>query len=151
MVSVILRKPKSHWISYRMCKKLKKFSMKRYLLVVLSLALLSCSQDDQPVSSLEPIDESFYEWKMITSWPKNLPALGTSPEYFAEIVETNNHSIRDILQESLAHELNALSLYKELLNEVEGSSVYLEEYARGLIGQEEQHQLELKKMLKDFS
>ena len=25
---------------------------------------------------------------MITSWPKNLPALGTSPEYFAEIVET---------------------------------------------------------------
>jgi len=37
------------------------------------------------------------------------------------------------------------------LQEVEGSSVYLEEYARTLIGQEEQHQLELKKMLKDFS
>ena len=88
MVSVILRKPKSHWISYEMCKKLKKFSMKRYLLVVLSIALFSCSQDNQPVSSLEPIEESFYEWKMITSWPKNLPALGTSPEYFAEIVET---------------------------------------------------------------
>ena len=88
MVSVILRKPKSHWISYRMCKKLKKVSMKRYLLVVLSIALLSCSQDDQPVSSLEPIGGSFYEWKMITSWPKNLPALGTSPEYFAGIVET---------------------------------------------------------------
>ena len=88
MVSVILRKPKSHWISDKMCKKLKIFSMKRYLLVVLSIALLSCSQDDQPVSSPEPIEESFYEWKMITSWPKNLPALGTSPEYFAEIVET---------------------------------------------------------------
>ena len=62
--------------------------MKKYLLVVLSIALLSCSQGDQPVSSPEPIKESFYEWKMITSWPKNLPALGTSPEYFAEIVET---------------------------------------------------------------
>ena len=62
--------------------------MKKYLLVVLSIALLSCSQGDQPVSSPEPIEESFYEWKMITSWPKNLPALGTSPEYFAEIVET---------------------------------------------------------------
>ena len=71
-----------------MCKKLKIFSMKKYLLVVLSIALLSCSQGDQPVSSPEPIEESFYEWKMITSWPKNLPALGTSPEYFAEIVET---------------------------------------------------------------
>ena len=76
---------------------------------------------------------------------------GHPSQRIAEIVETNNHSIKDILQESLAHELNALSLYKELLNEVEGSSVYLEEYARGLIGQEEQHQLELKKMLKDFS
>ena len=76
---------------------------------------------------------------------------GHPSQKIAEIVETNNHSIKDILQESLAHELNALSLYKELLIEVEGSSVYLEEYARGLIGQEEQHQLELKKMLKDFS
>jgi bacterioferritin len=34
---------------------------------------------------------------------------------------------------------------------VEGASIYLEEYTRDLIGQEEQHQLELRKMLKDFS
>ena len=40
---------------------------------------------------------------------------------------------------------------KELLTKVEGESVYLEEYTRDLIGQEEQHQLELRKMLKDFS
>ena len=76
---------------------------------------------------------------------------GHPSQKIAEIVETNNHSIKDILQEILANELNAVALYEELLNEVEGSSVYLEEYARGLIGQEEQHQLELKKMLKDFS
>ena len=76
---------------------------------------------------------------------------GHPSQKIADIEETHQHSIKDILQESLAHELNALSLYKDLLNEVEGSSVYLEEYARGLIGQEEQHQLELKKMLKDFS
>ena len=76
---------------------------------------------------------------------------GHPSQKIAEIVETNNHSIKDIFQESLAHEMHALSLYKDLLKEVEGSSVYLEEYARGLIGEEEQHQLELKKMLKDFS
>ena len=76
---------------------------------------------------------------------------GHPSQKIAEIFETNNHSIKDILQESLAHEVHALELYKELLEEVEGSSVYLEEYARSLIGQEEQHQLELKKMLKDFS
>ena len=76
---------------------------------------------------------------------------GLPSQKIAEIVETNNHSIKDIFQESLAHEMHALSLYKDLLKEVEGSSVYLEEYARSLIGEEEQHQLELKKMLKDFS
>lgn len=76
---------------------------------------------------------------------------GHPSQKIAEIVETNNHSIKDILQESLAHELHALGLYKNLLKEVDGSSVYLEEYSRALIGQEEQHQLELKKMLKDFS
>ena len=69
----------------------------------------------------------------------------------ANIVETNNHSIKDILEESLEHEMHALNLYKKLLTKVEGESVYLEEYTRDLIGQEEQHQLELRKMLKDFS
>tara|TARA_Y100001968_G_C19400376_1_gene740675 strand:- start:1095 stop:1784 length:690 start_codon:yes stop_codon:yes gene_type:complete len=76
---------------------------------------------------------------------------GHPSQKIAKIIETNNHSIKDILEESLAHELHALDLYKSLLEEVEGVSVYLEEYTRGLIGQEEQHQLELKKMLKDFS
>ena len=75
---------------------------------------------------------------------------GHPSQKIAEIIETNNHSIKDILQESLAHEMHALSLYKDLLKEVEGSSIYLEEYARGMIGEEEQHSLELKRMLKDY-
>jgi bacterioferritin len=36
------------------------------------------------------------------------------------------------------------------LEEVENKSIYLEEYARGMIGEEEQHSLELKRMLKDY-
>ena len=76
---------------------------------------------------------------------------GHPSQKIASIVETNDHSIQGILEESLAHEVHALNLYKELLAIVEGQSVYLEEYTRDLIGQEEQHQLELKKMLKDFS
>ena len=39
---------------------------------------------------------------------------------------------------------------KNLLEEVEDKSIYLEEYARGMIGEEEQHSLELKRMLKDY-
>ena len=76
---------------------------------------------------------------------------GHPSQKIAKIVETNNHSIKDILEESLAHEIHALELYKKLLNTVVDESVYLEEYTRGLIGQEEKHQLELRKMLKDFS
>ena len=76
---------------------------------------------------------------------------GHPSQKISKIVETHNHSIKDILKESLEHELHALSLYKKLLTIVEGASIYLEEYARGMIGEEEQHSLELKVMLKDFS
>ena len=68
----------------------------------------------------------------------------------AKSVETHRHSIKDILEEGMEHELHALSLYKKLLSTVEDASVYLEEYARSMIGEEEQHSLELKAMLKDF-
>ena len=76
---------------------------------------------------------------------------GHPSQKIAKIEETNRHSIKDILEESLEHELHALSLYKKLLKCVEHKSVYLEEYARAQIGEEEQHSLELKIMLKDFS
>ena len=76
---------------------------------------------------------------------------GHPSQKIAKIEETNRHTIKDILEESLEHELHALSLYKKLLNCVEHKSVYLEEYARAQIGEEEQHSLELKIMLKDFS
>jgi len=68
----------------------------------------------------------------------------------AKINETHRHSIKDILEEGLEHELHALGLYKKLLSSVADASVYLEEYARSMIGEEEQHTLELKAMLKDF-
>ena len=76
---------------------------------------------------------------------------GHPSQKIAKIEETNRHTIKDILEESLAHELHALNLYKDLLALVENKSVYLEEYARAQIGEEEQHSLELKIMLKDFS
>jgi bacterioferritin len=75
---------------------------------------------------------------------------GHPSQRIAKIDETHRHSIKDILEESLGHELHALNLYKKLLGNVADRSIYLEEYARGLIGEEEQHSLELKAMLKDF-
>ena len=54
----------------------------------------------------------------------------------------------DILRESLEHERVALAVYKELLAEVAGKSVLLEEYARRLIAAEEVHQGNVDKMLR---
>ena len=68
----------------------------------------------------------------------------------ATVEETYEHAIIKILEESLEHEQKTIQLYKNLLTLVEGDSVFLEEYARTLISTEEQHQLELQKMLRDF-
>jgi bacterioferritin len=73
------------------------------------------------------------------------PSMKTGP-----ITETNEHSIGALLNESLNHELEAVRRYKDLLETVENASIYLEEFCRTMIGQEERHQLELKKMLRDY-
>ncbi len=69
----------------------------------------------------------------------------------APIEETYKHSVKDVLTESLNHEAKALELYKKFLETVENASIYLEEYARTMIGQEELHNMEIKKMLRDYS
>ncbi|HEY9633912.1 MAG TPA: ferritin-like domain-containing protein [Coleofasciculaceae cyanobacterium] len=76
---------------------------------------------------------------------------GHPSQRIAPIEETYQHTVRDILEESLNHEKKALKLYKKLLDTVENASVYLEEFARTMIGQEELHNIEIKKMLRDFS
>lgn len=79
-----------------------------------------------------------------------LVGLGGHPTLqIAEIPESYQHSVKDILEESLAHERHALDIYKELLEAVEDRSVYLEEFARTQIAQEEMHGLEVRKMLRD--
>jgi bacterioferritin len=81
-----------------------------------------------------------------------LTGLGGHPSLkIAPIEESFKHTIYDILLESVTHEDAALQLYKDLLEEVEDKSIYLEEFARSMIGQEELHGMELKKMLRDFS
>ena len=76
---------------------------------------------------------------------------GHPSQKIAVIEENHNHSVTQILQESLDHEEYAVMMYKKLLEEVVDASIMLEEYARGQIGMEEQHALEIKKMLRDFS
>ena len=71
------------------------------------------------------------------------PSLGIGP-----LLETHEHDIGNILRESMQHEREALAHYYKLLKLVEGKSVQLEEYAREMIMQEEQHLGEVDKMLR---
>jgi bacterioferritin len=80
-----------------------------------------------------------------------LTGIGGHPSLrIAPMRETFQHSVEDILRESLVHEEEALDLYQQLLETVKDSSVYLEEFARTQIGQEELHGIELRKMLRDI-
>jgi bacterioferritin len=73
---------------------------------------------------------------------------GHPPLNINEIKETFKHDISEILKETLDHEKKAIKTYYELLHLIDGQSVYLEEYARSMIGQEELHVMEVEKMLK---
>ena len=84
--------------------------------------------------------------EIITGLDGGHPSLKIAP-----VKESYHHAIKDIIKESVEHENKALSLYKELLEIVKDASVYLEEYARTMIGNEEMHSLELRKMLRDYS
>lgn len=72
------------------------------------------------------------------------PSLAIGP-----LLETHQHNIGDILRESLSHEQVALQTYRELLALVQGRSVLLEDYARRMITEEEMHQGEVDKMLRN--
>lgn len=79
-----------------------------------------------------------------------LTHMGEHPSLaIGHLLETHKHDISEILKESLEAERTALNLYKELLEEVQGRSIFLEEYARKLIFEEETHAGEVDKMLRN--
>lgn len=94
---------------------------------------------DQAQESLRHATEA---GEMITHFEEH-PSLKIS-----NLKESYCHNINQILEESLEHEEASLKLYYKLLDVVSGKSVMLEEYARKLIVEEEQHIGEVEKMLK---
>ena len=80
---------------------------------------------------------------------EHITSLGGHPSLkIGALLETHRHKIDDILQESLEAEKLGLALYEKLLEAVAGRSVMLEEYARNMISEEEQHLGEVIKMIR---
>lgn len=80
--------------------------------------------------------------EIITSLGEH-PSLAIGP-----LLETHKHDVGDILREALDNERQGIQLYRDLLQLVEGKSVWLEEYARQMVYQEESHAFEVDKMLR---
>lgn len=94
----------------------------------------------------EQADESLLHAHQAGEW---ITTLGAYPSLgIGELLDSHTTDIAAILRESLATEMQALDLYRELLGLVEGRSVALEEYARQLIQLEELHAGEVEKMLR---
>ncbi|MCC2678773.1 MAG: bacterioferritin [Pseudobdellovibrio sp.] len=80
---------------------------------------------------------------------EHITTLGGHPSLkIGQLIESSKHSLNDIMKESLDHETTQLKNLYTLLKLVEGESVYLEEYAREMITEEEAHVAEVKKMLR---
>ncbi|MCF6764193.1 bacterioferritin [Thiotrichales bacterium 19S3-7] len=65
-----------------------------------------------------------------------------------ELLETHQHDINSILEESLTHEKEGLELYYQLLELTKDRCVTLEEFAREMITEEENHMGEVEKMMR---
>ena len=90
--------------------------------------------------------ESLLHAQQLGEWITTLgayPSLAIGP-----LLDSHRSDIGTMLRESLETEGRALALYRELLAEVVGRSVALEEFARGMIEQEEMHAAEVDKMLR---
>ncbi|MEJ6773496.1 MAG: TRAP transporter substrate-binding protein, partial [Porticoccaceae bacterium] len=58
------------------------------IIAILSMLLVSCGGKSTETESVSKADtQQTYNWKLVTTWPKNYPGLGTAPENFAKKVE----------------------------------------------------------------
>jgi TRAP-type mannitol/chloroaromatic compound transport system substrate-binding protein len=67
------------------------------LIVILSLFIMSCGENTTDISTGTSTDkkaasagsdtQQTFKWKLVTTWPKNYPGLGTAPENFAKKVD----------------------------------------------------------------
>jgi len=63
--------------------------MLRVVILVSVILLSACGPKEQAnnAPSTVALAQQTYEWKMVTSWPKNFPGLGQAPETFARYVD----------------------------------------------------------------
>ena len=61
--------------------------MKVLIYIFTVLILVSCSNEQSISSEQNLTNDQKYNWRLVTSWPKNYPGLGMAPERIADLVE----------------------------------------------------------------
>ncbi len=62
-------------------------TVKIVVATLVTLLLVACGGGKEVEQQAQAAPEQTYKWKMVTTWPKNFPGLGTAPEKFAAQVE----------------------------------------------------------------
>ncbi|MCT7974989.1 ferritin-like domain-containing protein [Laspinema olomoucense] len=69
----------------------------------------------------------------------------------SKMEESYTHSVRKSVEESINHEKKGLERYRDLLDIVQNSSIYLEKFTRKMVASTEINIIELRKMLRDMT
>ncbi len=61
--------------------------MKKFLTLFIILGITSCTNETIDSETVSVDKDKTYNWRLVTSWPKNYPGLGMAPERIADLVE----------------------------------------------------------------
>ena len=61
--------------------------MKKFFTLFIILGITSCSNETLDSETAFVDKDETYNWRLVTSWPKNYPGLGMAPERIADLVE----------------------------------------------------------------
>ena len=70
--------------------------MKRLICLILVLLTAGCGGPDPGITAQSVEPKQVIKWRMVTTWPKNLPGLGTAPERMAENIRMMSQGRLDI-------------------------------------------------------
>lgn len=88
--------------------------MLRFSLVVLLLSLAACGGETQTTNSgvVQTQPEKLFKWRMVTTWPKNLPGMGIAPETMADKIRVMSQGRLDIRVYGAGEVVPALEVFE---------------------------------------
>ena len=73
-------------VSNGLCKP-REIVMRYLIYLSILIFVVSCSDASNTTEAIKSSKEEKYNWRLVTSWPKNYPGLGMAPERIADLVE----------------------------------------------------------------